>query len=109
KMAGVTPRYVPLREPTWDFDRDELTRTFNSHTRAIMINTPNNPTGKIYSRDELTFIANLCQQHDVVAITDEVYEHVVYDGSFHIPMATIPGMRDRTLTISSLGKTFSVT
>ncbi len=108
-MAGVMPRYVPLRPPDWAFDRDELKAAFNGHTRAIIINTPHNPTGKVYSREELTTIAALCQEHDVIAITDEVYEHILYDGAAHTPMATIPGMAERTLTISSLGKTFSVT
>lgn len=108
-MAGVKPRYVPLRAPDWQFDPDELSTAFNEKTRAIIINTPQNPTGKIFSRDELSFIAALCQEHDVVAITDEVYEHITYDGAAHIPMATIPGMEKRTLTISSLGKSFTVT
>jgi N-succinyldiaminopimelate aminotransferase len=108
-MAGVTPRYVQLYAPDWTFDPDELAAAFNDKTRAIIINTPNNPTGKVYSREELTTIAALCQQHDVIAITDEVYEHILYDGNMHTRMATIPGMADRTLTISSLGKTFSTT
>ncbi len=108
-MAGVTPRYVTLRDPDWTFDPDELAAAFNERTRAIIINTPHNPTGKIYSRDELQIIAELCQKHDVIAITDEVYEHITYDGATHNRMATLPGMAERTLTISSLGKTFSVT
>lgn len=108
-MAGVTPRYVTLRPPDWAFDPDELAAAFGPRTRAIIINTPHNPTGKVYSRAELGFIADLCQRHDVIAITDEVYEHILYDGSQHVRMATLPGMAERTLTISSLGKTFSVT
>ncbi len=108
-MAGVTPRYVPLRGDNWEFDADELAKAFNSRTRAIIVNTPHNPTGKVFSRAELRVIAELCQKHDVVAITDEVYEHILYDDAMHTRLATLPGMHERTLTISSLGKTFSVT
>jgi N-succinyldiaminopimelate aminotransferase len=108
-MAGVTPRYVPLRGDNWQFDPDELAKAFNSRTRAIIVNTPHNPTGKVFSRAELRVIAELCQKHDVVAITDEVYEHILYDDALHTRLATLPGMAERTLTISSLGKTFSVT
>ncbi len=108
-MAGVTPRYVPLRGDNWTFDPDELAKAFNSRTRAIIVNTPHNPTGKVFSRDELRVIAELCQKHDVVAVTDEVYEHILYDDAMHTRLATLPGMAERTLTISSLGKTFSVT
>ncbi len=108
-MAGVTPRYVALRGDGWEFDADELAQAFNSRTRAIIINTPHNPTGKVFSRDELRIIAELCQKHDVVAITDEVYEHILYDDAIHTRLATLPGMQDHTLTISTLGKTFSVT
>ena len=82
---------------------------FNAHTRAIIVNTPHNPTGKVYAREELRVIADLCQKHDVIAITDEVYEHILYDDAVHTRLATLPGMEDRTVTISSLGKTFSVT
>ncbi len=109
QMAGVTPRYVTLRAPDWSIDRAELTNAFNARTRAIIINTPHNPTGKVYSHDELAFIAALCQQHDVIALVDEVYEHIVYEGAAHTRLATLPGMTERALTISSLGKTFSVT
>ena len=108
-MAGVTPRYVPLRGDNWEFDPDELAKAFNSRTRAIIVNTPHNPTGKVFTRAELRVIAELCQKHDVVAITDEVYEHILYDDAIHTRLATLPGMAERTLTISSLGKTFSVT
>lgn len=108
-MGGVTPRYVPLRGASWIFDPDELARAFNRRTRAIIVNTPHNPTGKVYSREELTVIAELCGKHDAVAITDEVYEHILYDDAIHTRLATLPGMAERTLTISSLGKTFSVT
>ena len=108
-MAGVMPRYIALRGENWTFDPDELAQAFGPRTRAIIINTPHNPTGKVYSREELNVIATLCQMHDVVAITDEVYEHIVYDDTVHTRLATLPGMAERTLTISSLGKTFSVT
>jgi len=108
-MAGVTPRYVPLRGEKWSFDPDDLARAFNRRTRAIIVNTPHNPTGKVYSREELRVIADLCQKHNVIAITDEVYEHILYDDATHTRLATLPGMEDRTLTISTLGKTFSVT
>ena len=108
-MAGVTPRYVALRGDDWSFDPDELAKAFNSRTRAIIVNTPHNPTGKVYSRDELAAIAALCQKHNAIAITDEVYEHILYDGAAHTRLATLPGMAERTVTISSLGKTFSVT
>ena len=108
-MAGVMPRYVPLRGENWTFDPDELAKVFNPRTRAIIINTPHNPTGKVFSRAELSCIATLCQKYNVVAITDEVYEHILYDDALHTRLATLPGMAERTLTISSLGKTFSVT
>ena len=108
-MAGVKPRYVPLRGDHWNFDADELAKAFNPRTRAIIVNTPHNPTGKVYSREELSLIADLCRKHQVVAITDEVYEHILYDGIAHTRLATLPGMAQRTLTISSVGKSFSVT
>jgi N-succinyldiaminopimelate aminotransferase len=108
-MAGAVPRYVPLRGDEWRFDADELAQAFNSRTKAIVINTPHNPTGKVFSHDELRVIGELCLKHNVVAITDEVYEHILYDDASHVRMATLPGMAERTLTISSLGKTFSVT
>ncbi len=116
-LSGATPRYVTLHEPGpstslgpgWAFDPDELAAAFNDRTRAIIINTPNNPTGKVFSREELETIARLCQHWDVLAITDEIYEHIVYDGRRHVPMASLDGMADRTITINSLSKTFSVT
>ena len=107
-LAGATPRYVRLREPDWSFDRDELARAMEG-ARAIIINTPNNPTGKVYSREELGTIAELAARFDVVAITDEIYEHIVFDGSRHVPIATLPGMRERSVTINALSKTYSVT
>jgi aspartate/methionine/tyrosine aminotransferase len=108
-LSGATPRFVPLREPDWSFDPAELAAAFSNRTRAIIINTPNNPTGKVFTRDELQTIARLCQQWDVVAITDEIYEHILYDGTTHVPLATLDGMAERTVTISSMSKTFSVT
>lgn len=109
RMAGVTPRYVNLYPPSWTFDPDELAAAFTPRTKAIIINTPHNPTGKCYSRHELEIIAELCLRHDVIAITDEVYEHITYDQTRHVRLATLDGMAARTLTISSLGKTFSAT
>ena len=108
-LSGATPRYVTLREPDWTFDPDELAAVFNDKTKAIIINTPNNPTGKVFSRDELEAIAALCRKWDVIAISDEIYEHLVYERRHHIPIAAIEGMADRTVTINSLSKTFSVT
>ncbi len=113
-LSGATPRFVTLREPVnagtdWTFDPVELARAFNDKTRAIIVNTPNNPTGKVFTRDELQQIAALCQKWDVLAVTDEIYEHIIYEGATHVPMATLDGMLDRTITINSLSKTFSVT
>ena len=107
-LSGATPRYVALRPPDWSFDPDELERAFGSRTRAIVVNTPHNPTGRLFSRTELEQIARLCAEHGAVAITDEIYEHLVYEGE-HVSMATLPGMRDRTITISGASKTYSVT
>jgi aminotransferase len=108
-ISGAVPRYVRLREPDWTFDPDELNAAFGDRTRAIIINTPNNPTGKVFSREELEAIARLCMKWDVLAITDEIYEHIIYEGRRHIPIASIDGMADRTVTINSVSKTFSVT
>ncbi|GAC1509176.1 MAG: aminotransferase class I/II-fold pyridoxal phosphate-dependent enzyme [Candidatus Dormibacteraceae bacterium] len=107
-ISGAVPRYVTLRSPDWSFDPDNLRRAFNDKTRAIVVNTPHNPTGKVYSRAELELIAQLCIEHDAIAITDEIYEHLVYRGR-HISLATLPGMRERTITISGASKTYSVT
>ncbi len=107
-ISGAIPRYVTLRAPDWSFDADELRRAFNQRTRAIVVNTPHNPTGKVYSQAELELIAQLCIEHDAVAITDEIYEHLVYRGR-HLSLATLPGMRERTITISGASKTYSVT
>ena len=108
-ISGAVPRYVTLREPDWTFDPDELAAAFTDRTRAIIINSPNNPTGKVFTPAELTVIAELCQRWDVLAITDEIYEHILFDGARHVPMAAIDGMADRTITINSLSKTYSVT
>ena len=108
-LSGATPRYVTLHEPDWTFDPDELAAAFNDKTKAIIINTPNNPTGKVFTRDELETIAALCRKWDAIAISDEIYEHIIYDGHTHIPIATIEGMADRTVTINGLSKTYSVT
>jgi len=107
-LSGAIPRFVTLHEPDWHFDPDELAAAFNNKTRVIIINTPNNPTGKVFTRQELQFIAELCQKWDVVAITDEIYEHMVYEGE-HIHLANLPGMYERTITISGLSKTYSAT
>jgi aminotransferase len=108
-LSGATPRWVTLREPDWSFDRDELAAAFGPRTKAIVVNTPHNPTGKVFTRDELGFIAELCVKHNVLAITDEIYEHILYDGREHVSIGSLPGMADRTVTISGLSKTFSVT
>jgi len=108
-LSGAIPRYVTLQPPDWSFDPDRLAAAFNERTRAIIINTPNNPTGKVFSREELQRIAELCIRWDVIAVTDEIYEHILYDGSSHCAMATLDGMRDRTITINGLSKTYSVT
>ena len=107
-LSGARPRFVALHPPTWSFDPDELRRAFNRKTRAIVVNTPHNPTGKVFSRAELDLIAELCIEHGAIAITDEIYEHLVYEGE-HISLATLPGMGERTITISGASKTFSVT
>jgi N-succinyldiaminopimelate aminotransferase len=107
-MAGATRRPVTLRAPDWAIDPDALASAITARARVLLLNSPHNPTGKVLSRAELELVAAACVEHDLVAITDEVYEHLVYDGE-HVPLATLPGMAERTLTISSLGKTFSVT
>jgi aminotransferase len=112
-LSDAKPRYVPLRAPDWSFDRDELRAAFNPKTRAIIICNPNNPTGKVFTRDEMEFIAGLCQEFDALCFTDEIYEHIVYpreDAEIaHISMAQIEGMRDRTIIVNSMSKTYSVT
>jgi aspartate/methionine/tyrosine aminotransferase len=108
-LCGARPRFITLREPDWRFDEDELTRAFNPKTKAIILNTPNNPTGKVFSYEELKFIADLCLKWNVIAVTDEIYEHILYDGAKHISIASLPGMRDQTITINSISKTYSLT
>ncbi len=107
-ISGATPIFVPLRAPSFEFDPDELARAFGPRTKAIIVNTPNNPTGRVFTRAELETIAKLCREHDVVAVTDEIYEHIRYEAE-HIPIATLEGMAERTVTISGASKTFSVT
>jgi len=108
-LSGALPRYVPLHKPDWDFDIDELTAVFNDKTKAIIVNTPNNPTGKVFSKKELEVISSLCLKWDVYAITDEIYEHILYEGEQHVSLASLPGMKDRTITINSISKTYAVT
>ncbi|MGH2969662.1 MAG: aminotransferase class I/II-fold pyridoxal phosphate-dependent enzyme, partial [Solirubrobacteraceae bacterium] len=107
-IAGAVRRPVTLRPPGWELDPDALAAAISPRARVLLLNTPHNPTGKVFSRAELELVAGACVEHDLVAITDEVYEHLVFDGE-HVPLATLPGMAERTLTVSSLGKTFSVT
>ena len=107
-MAGAVPAFVTLETPDWRYDPAALERAVTGRTRAILLNTPHNPTGKVFSREDLELVSGLCRERDVLCITDEVYEHILYDGE-HVPMATLPGMRERTITISSFGKTFSLT
>lgn len=108
-LSGARPRYVKLNPPDWGFNEEELKKAFNDKTRAIIINTPHNPTGKVFTREELSFIAALCQKFGVLAFTDEIYEHILYDGHQHVAMAALPGMENLTVTINSLSKTYSVT
>jgi aspartate/methionine/tyrosine aminotransferase len=109
QLCGVTRKLVSLRAPDWTYDPAELRAAFSPRTKAIIINTPNNPTGKVFSRTEMEFIAKLCQEFDALAITDEIYEHITYDGRQHIPMISLPGMRDRSILVNSMSKTYSVT
>jgi aminotransferase len=108
-LSGATPIWVPLRPPNWTFDPDELRRAFSPRTKALILNTPNNPTGHVFSRQELEFIAELCQEHDAYVFSDEIYEYIIYSDRPHISIATLPGMGHRTVTISGMSKTFSIT
>jgi aminotransferase len=108
-LSGAAPVYVKLRAPDWSFDRDELRRAFSRRTRGIIVNTPHNPTGKVFTRDELQFIGELAIEFDALIFTDEIYEHIVYAGYQHVYPVTLPGLRERTVMISGLSKTFSVT
>ena len=113
-LSGAKPRFVKLRPPSdangeWTFDEKELRAAFHRHTKAIIVNTPNNPTGKVFTRGELELIRDLCAEFDVLAITDEIYEHILYDGAKHVAMASLPGMDERTITINGMSKTYAVT
>ncbi len=108
-LSGATPVWVPLHPPEWRFDPDELRRAFTPRTKAIILNTPNNPTGRVFTREELTLIAGLCQEHDAYAFSDEIYEYIIHVDRPHVSIATLPGMAGRTVTISGLSKTFSIT
>jgi aspartate/methionine/tyrosine aminotransferase len=108
-LSGASPRFVRLTPPDWSFDEKELAAAFGPHTKAIILNTPNNPTGKVFTRAELEFIRDLCVRWNAFCITDEIYEHILYDGTEHITMASINGMRERTIVINGMSKTYSVT
>jgi aspartate/methionine/tyrosine aminotransferase len=108
-LSGATPKFVKLRPPDWSFDEKELAAAFGPQTKAIILNTPNNPTGKVFARMELEFIRDLCVRWNAYCITDEIYEHILYDGAKHICMASVDGMRERTIVINGLSKTYSVT
>src|SRR5262250_2434665 len=108
-LSGASPRFVKLCPPAWSFDEKELAAAFGPHTKAIILNTPNNPTGKVFTRAELEFIRDLCVRWNAYCITDEIYEHILYNGAEHISMACIDGMRDRTIVINGMSKTYSVT
>jgi N-succinyldiaminopimelate aminotransferase len=108
-MAGGVPVYVPLHAPDWTFNADELRAAFTDETRLLMLNTPHNPTGRVFNRDELQIIADLCIEHDVTVISDDVYEHLLFGSAEHIPIATLAGMFERTVTIGSAGKSFGMT
>ncbi|MBN8733971.1 MAG: aminotransferase class I/II-fold pyridoxal phosphate-dependent enzyme, partial [Acidobacteria bacterium] len=108
-LCGATRKLVKLRAPDWTFDPDELRAAFSAKTKAIILTSPHNPTGKVFTRAELEQIAALCREFDTLAITDEIYEHILYDGAEHVPLMTLEGMRERTVLVNSMSKTFSVT
>jgi aminotransferase len=108
-LSGATPRFVPLRPPSFSFDPQQLAAAFGPRTKAIILNTPNNPTGKVFTRAELEVIRDLCIRWNCIAVTDEIYEHILYDGAEHISLMSLDGMRDRTITINGMSKTYSVT
>jgi aspartate/methionine/tyrosine aminotransferase len=108
-ISGARPVWVPLRPPDWTFDPDELRRAFSDRTKAVILNTPNNPTGHVFTREELSLVAELCQKYDAFALADEIYEYIIHSDQPHVSIASLPGMLDRTVTISGLSKTFSVT
>jgi aspartate/methionine/tyrosine aminotransferase len=107
-LSGAVPRYVTLHEPDWSIDPDELRAAFGPRTRGVVVNSPHNPTGKVFTREELELIASLCVEFDAIAFTDDIYEHLVFEGE-HIPLATLPGMAERTVSIHSMSKSYSVT
>jgi aminotransferase len=109
QLSGAVCRYVRLQPPAWTFDPDELRAAFTDRTRAVILNSPNNPTGRVFSLSEITQIARLCEEHDSLLITDEIYEHIVFDGAQHVPPITLKGMRDKCVLVNSLSKSFSVT
>jgi aspartate/methionine/tyrosine aminotransferase len=108
-ICGAVPRFVRLRPPDWGFDPDELRAALNDRTRAVILNTPNNPTGKVFSREELAVIAEAVLGSNAYVVTDEIYQYITYDGARHLSIATLPGMRERTITLNALSKTYSVT
>ena len=108
-LSGASPRFVRLHPPNWEFDRAELAGAFGPRTKAIIVNTPNNPTGKVFTLGELEFICELCLRWNAFAITDEIYEHIIYDGARHISMASLEGMREHSITINGMSKTYGVT
>ena len=108
-LSGAVCRYVTLRPPDWAFDPEELRRAFTKKTRAVIVNSPNNPTGRVFSAADLKLIGDLCQEFDCLLITDEIYEHIIFDGNHHVPPITLPGLRERCVLVNSLSKTFSVT
>jgi aspartate/methionine/tyrosine aminotransferase len=108
-LCGAVSKLVTLHPPHWSFDPDELRAAFSKRTKAIILNSPNNPTGRVFTYEELTYIASLAKEFDTLVITDEIYEHILYDGARHVPMATLPEMRERTLIVNSMSKTYSVT
>jgi len=108
-LSGAKPRYIMLNPPEWNFNFEELEQLFNENTKAIIINTPNNPTGKVFSYKELKFIADLCLNYDCIAITDEIYEHILFDNHTHISIASLPGMENNSIIINSISKTYSLT
>ncbi len=108
-LSGATPRYVTLHPPDWRFDPDELAAAFTPRTKAVVMNTPNNPTGKVFTRAELEEIAALCQRWDCYCVSDDIYEHILYDGAEHVSMASLPGMKERSIIINSVSKTYSAT
>ena len=108
-LCGATRKLITLHAPDWTFDHEEMRRAFNKRTKAVILNTPNNPTGRVFPRADLEFIAKLCQEYDALCITDEIYEHIIYDGAEHVPVMTIPGMRECAVIVNSMSKTYSVT